>query len=445
LARINNSISEPKSNSILGILLLVLLSISTVLFSNIIAEIFNFVGKAISVNLRLELFTFAAVVYSIFQYVILRHVRNQSAHIFQHGSQIRKIYVGISVIQYFFISSTILLILQMFTISGYSFIVVTLITLVSYTSSSIILSILSIKLFYWVLRERNKIFILYAASMMILTINIISSVAYGQALLLNQRPTDIMKDRLMSDDKHIPQNRSIFYIYSNSSIASFIANFFAAIILLRSFAMKSKIFYWIMAIIPLFYFVSQYSSFLYLILAQVFVSLREVVLFYNITYTIIESLAGSLIGITFFITATKISHPKLKNNLYFCAIGYTVLFNANYIINVASPIFPPFGLLGILYVPLSTYLIFVGIYSAASIGANDNQLRKLIRKTVQESILENISRSENIAQVESQVLRATKKLSNHLEKDTGFNSSYEDEDIREYVKTVATEIDSMKK
>jgi hypothetical protein len=428
LARINNSISEPKSNSILGILLLVLLSISTVLFSNIIAEIFNFVGKAISVNLRLELFTFAAVVYSIFQYVILRHVRNQSAHIFQHGSQIRKIYVGISVIQYFFISSTILLILQMFTISGYSFIVVTLITLVSYTSSSIILSILSIKLFYWVLRERNKIFILYAASMMILTINIISSVAYGQALLLNQRPTDIMKDRLMSDDKHIPQNRSIFYIYSNSSIASFIANFFAAIILLRSFAMKSKIFYWIMAIIPLFYFVSQYSSFLYLILAQV-----------------IESLAGSLIGITFFITATKISHPKLKNNLYFCAIGYTVLFNANYIINVASPIFPPFGLLGILYVPLSTYLIFVGIYSAASIGANDNQLRKLIRKTVQESILENISRSENIAQVESQVLRATKKLSNHLEKDTGFNSSYEDEDIREYVKTVATEIDSMKK
>ncbi len=418
-----------------------LLCISTIFLSNIISGIFYFVGKTISVESRLHLFTFSTITYSVFQYVILRHVRNHSVSLFQQGSQTKIIYSGITIIQYFFVLCIIILILQMFTSSEYSLIFVVLITFVGYISSSVIISVLSIKLLYWVQRKRNKIFILYAVSLIILTINILSSVVYGQAWFLNQHPVDTIRDRLMIDDKHIPQNRIIFNIYSYSSIASFIANFAAAMMLLKSYVQKSKIFYWIVVSIPLFYFVSQYTSLNYLVLKELLVNLSDVVLFYNIINIIIESLAGALIGISFFITATRISNINLKYNLYFCAIGYTLLFSANYIINVSSPIFPPFGLVGIFYLPLSTYLIFVGIYSAASISANDTELRTFIRKTIRDSVLENVGRSE----VEGRILKATKKISNRLEKETGFTPSFEDEDVKEYVKIVSTELARAKK
>ena len=69
------------------------------------------------------------------------------------------------------------------------------------------------------------------------------------------------------------------------------------------------------------------------------------------------------------------------------------------------------------------------------------EVRRFIRKSVRESVLENIGRSE----VESRVLRATKDISNRLEEETGFTSSFEDEDVREYVRIVSTEIDRRRK
>lgn len=423
------------------ILILALLCVSTILLSNIISGIFNFVGKTIAVEVRLQLFTFSILVYCVFQYVILRYFRYQFGFFYQKESKIKKIYTCITIIQYFFILCLIVLLFQMFTNKEYIVILLTMITLVGYVSSSIILSILSIKLFYWIRRKSNRIFVLYVASIIILTINILSSLAYGQDWFLNQRPFDTIQDRLMSDDKHLPQNHAIFYIYSYSSIASFVLNYFAAMMLLKSYSTKSKIIYWIVISVPLFYFVSQYTSLNYFILKMMFVNISDLVLIYHASNTIIESLAGTLIGVSFLVTAKKVPNIKFRNSLYFCAIGYALVFGANYAINISNPIFPPFTVVGMLYVPMSTFLIFVGIYSAAAISANDMEVRRFIRKSVRESVLENIGRSE----VEGRVLRATKDISNRLEEETGFTSSFEDEDVREYVRIVSTEINRIRK
>ncbi|MGA7007360.1 MAG: hypothetical protein WBY28_09825, partial [Nitrososphaeraceae archaeon] len=71
---------------------------------------------------------------------------------------------------------------------------------------------------------------------------------------------------------------------------------------------------------------------------------------------------------------------------------------SNQAVVLASAPYPPFGLATVSFVGLSTYLIFVGIYSSAISVAQDAELRKIVRTTVKEEfdLLRNIGTSHTI-------------------------------------------------
>ena len=108
--------------------------------------------------------------------------------------------------------------------------------------------------------------------------------------------------------------------------------------------------FWILMITPLFIFTSQYTPFLVAILKQILVTPGEIILGYTITSTIGESLGGILIGISFWISGRTINNFRIKNYMYISAVGYICILSSNYAINASSPSYPPFGLVGILYV-----------------------------------------------------------------------------------------------
>jgi hypothetical protein len=69
-----------------------------------------------------------------------------------------------------------------------------------------------------------------------------------------------------------------------------------------------------------------------------------------------------------------------KDYMLISAYGMMLLFTSNQPIGLLLVPYPPFGLATISFMGLASYLIFVGIYSAAVSVSEDTKLRQSILK-----------------------------------------------------------------
>jgi len=427
-----------------------LLSVTTIMIANVIAQTYNTVHTSLTLALRMILFISSIAIYSICQFFLLRYVRNETRSLFENKTNLKKIHIGIKLIQLLFILGMAFLIIDLTFESKYSLITIIFSTTVSYSCASLLMLILSFKLFHWISRGRSKTVLLYAISSLLLAFNLVSSLIYENISLFNLAGSLDANGLYLGESpgnnaRHTVSNIAVKYLYLVSSISAFIANWLAAATLLRTYYTKNQILFWILMIIPMFIFISQYTPFLLLILEQIYDSPGIIILGYTIAYTIVESVGGILIGISFWITGRTIKNPRIKNYMYISAVGYVLLFSSNYAINAASSSYPPFGLVGILYVGLSAYLIFIGIYSAALSMAHNNELRRFVKKSIKnEGILGDIGTSEKYLEIENNVMGASKKLSSELRLQTGLGPTLDDAEIKQYVEEIISEIRSNK-
>ena len=220
-------------------------------------------------------------------------------------------------------------------------------------------------------------------------------------------------------------------------VMSFVATWFATVLLLRHFSTKiGRAKYWVIVSIPLVYFLSQFQT----ILLGIFTPFRlsDPILF-GLTYTLVFSaskpLGGILFGAAFWIVSRGVSHGQVKDYMIISGYGLLLLFTANQHQIIQLNPYPPFGLPTICYVGLASYLILVGIYSSALSVANDVELRRSIRRSVQENsnLLGNIGEAQFEDQLQKTVIRKTRDLSEKIIEETGIASSLEERDIHDYV------------
>ena len=102
--------------------------------------------------------------------------------------------------------------------------------------------------------------------------------------------------------------------------------------------------------------------------------------------------------------------------------------------------YPPFGMVTISYVGLSSYLILVGICFSAISVAQDMKLRRSIRNSIEQNldILDKIG-------VENRIVAFTKALSDEITEDTGVESSLDEQDIKDYMAEVIEETKSLRR
>ena len=97
---------------------------------------------------------------------------------------------------------------------------------------------------------------------------------------------------------------------------------------------------------------------------------------------------------------------------------------------------------------LAPYLFYLGIYSASISVSEDSRLRQSIRKAaIKEStqFLDSIGTAEMEHEIERRVISMTAATKENIEKETGISSSFDDEDIRKYLREVLQEIGSKRK
>jgi hypothetical protein len=124
------------------------------------------------------------------------------------------------------------------------------------------------------------------------------------------------------------------------------------------------------------------------------------------------------------------------------AYGMILLFTSNQPIGLLLAPYPPFGLATISFMGLASYLIFVGIYSAAVSVSEDTKLRQSIRKiAINESkLLDSIGSAE----MEQRVIASTKAAQNRMTRESGIETSLTEEDMKQYLEITLKEIKSKK-
>jgi hypothetical protein len=109
---------------------------------------------------------------------------------------------------------------------------------------------------------------------------------------------------------------------------------------------------------------------------------------------------------------------------------------------VSQAAYPPYGLISVGFTGLSTYLIYVGLYSSAVTLSQDLTLRKTIRKSVleQSKLLDSIATAQMEKELQTSVLTIVKKTSQEMKDDSGIEASLTEEDLRDYMGIVMNEL-----
>jgi hypothetical protein len=223
----------------------------------------------------------------------------------------------------------------------------------------------------------------------------------------------------------------------------------AAVSVLRYYSEKSnpkKL--WIVLCIPLIYFLLQFQPLFLNVFSSLLIS--DPVLFsaiYTITFTMSKPVGGILFAAAFWAIARKLTYNStVRRYMTISAYGIVLMFVSNQALLLATAAYPPFGLATSLFMGISSYLVFVGIYSSAISISNDQELRTSIRRLALRymKLLDSIGTAQVEQEISKRVLTVVKKNQDVLDERTGVKSSLTDEDIKEYLDEVMEEISAIR-
>jgi hypothetical protein len=135
----------------------------------------------------------------------------------------------------------------------------------------------------------------------------------------------------------------------------------------------------------------------------------------------------------------------VRNYTLIAAFGISLFFISDQggsVLYRIGGLYPPYGLLTVSAMALSSYFMLIGIYSSAISVAQDSSLRKLIRKSVQEEfrLLDGIGTAQMQKEIENKVVHFAKRETADLVEDSGIVPSLSDNDVQGYLKQVLDEV-----
>lgn len=418
--------------------------IVAVVIDTSIVKIYRFIAIPFSLDQDIATFIVITIVYVIAQYLLLRRVRVTAGG--KKHFAYKVVHKIVSLIQYSLIALLVFVILQMMIISAYNILIVTAAIAISYILCIVMTGLLALRFFSWFKTTRNAVVLAYTLSAVALSVNAGFTLVYVVEGLFGV--SAVVRPHIGHISASTPYGIMLNSGYVISSIVSFMITWIATILLLRHHSKKIGVAkYWILVTIPLAYFMGQFQP-AFLDIFSVYRTSNTVL--FNVLYTVIFSLSkpvgGILFGIAFWIVARNVHHIALRDYLMIAGYGLLLLFTSNQATVLINSPYPPFGMASTSFVGLSSYLVLVGVYSSAVSVAQDTELRRSIRNSVEQQLdlLDNIGTAEMQNEIVKNILAITKKQSIHSAEETGVGSSLEDEDIREYLAQVMKETKRIK-
>ena len=235
-------------------------------------------------------------------------------------------------------------------------------------------------------------------------------------------------------------------VYKFAATANFVMLLAGSAILLRHYSARlGQIKFWAMVIVPSIYYISILVDAL-----GIYVPASDAELFNYYIYASLNGIIGGiLLGLLFWsISRTMRPNKAVMNYLLLCSYGLVLLSIAT-VGQVSVAAFPPFGIAAFLMLPLSSYMIILGFYSASTSISQDVRLRQYIRELCKadSGFLSTIGEAQLEKKVQakaSDLEGVVKEERLELEKNSGVKSSMQEQDIKQYLLEVLQEVDKHK-
>jgi hypothetical protein len=151
---------------------------------------------------------------------------------------------------------------------------------------------------------------------------------------------------------------------------------------------------------------------------------------------------GIIFGAAFLSIARTLSRgTAIRDYLILAGYGMLIFYIAGSA-TVSQAAYPLFGLVSTAFTGISTYLMYVGLYSSAVTLSQDLTLRKTIRKSVMEQskLLDSIGTAQMERELQTSVLTIAKKTSDKMKENSGIEASLSEDEMRDYMSLVIKEL-----
>lgn len=432
-----------------------ILVVSIILVAIIDMELSNvsdIVSNLLSTSWGVISFTLIVMVYIVAQYFLVKYVKDKSTDIRTKQNVLQSVNRIVTLAQYLLIFLFIVLIFEIILTSEYY--VGILMTVVEITNllNIIIMGLLTKWLFSWYRTRKDPVIILYAISCVMFAVTAAVAIFFV-GNILSSKPSVISETIQVYFPSFEPGSLMsvINYVYYFLGIISYVTMWIASVLLLRYYSKRlGKAKYWIVCSAPLAFFLGQ----LVISIVNLFVPIASntaedqtsFIFYYSIIFTLGSVIGGILFGLPFWIVARTMGYYDSKVNvnlrkyLNICGYGMALFFASGSATVLQTP-YPPFGLVTVSLIGISSYLILVGLYYSAISVSQDIRVRKSIRKFAIEEgkLLDNIGS----AQMEKEISDKVKKFANDdadIVENRITQSSLSEEELKRYFVEVLDEI-----
>jgi hypothetical protein len=435
------------ANSNKAFLVIVSILVIILMIDASFARVYDLIPKQSFADWKIILFAALALISLTCQYFILIYIEKKNLHAqgkSRHGFRRTSIVLRMSQLT---ISTLLVIVIVQTAFSTFYYLplVISLVS-ISYGLAIVMMAILAYQFSLWSRINKNHVTILYAVASASLSVNAGITLVYASDILVDG-PFEKSQFSVGSMVTILPNSstamlNSGFFV---SSIISFSLLWIATVVLLRNHALRlGKLRYWLVISSPLVLFASQFVSFFIGLLNPMFGSDPVSAAFWTtIIFTLSKPIGGVLFGAAFFTIARSVGQNSvLKTYLLVSGCGFILLYAANQASVLLVTPFPPFGITSVSFVGFASYLAILGIYSSAILISEDSRLRQLVRKvgTDQSSLLDNMGTALLKQEIEKRVQKALKENSDKMIEVTGVSSLSSEQELRQYIDEVMSEI-----
>jgi hypothetical protein len=404
----------------------------------IIDQIISFWGLALFVTI--------AAVYAVGQFFMLGLIKSKIRQ--STSGAMRTSESAITIIQYVLTSVVVFIILQMVFSSQYYKDLLLVPTTISIGVVIFLTILLSKKLLSWYRMYRQPIVLLFGLAAAGIVIFMMGKLIWHDSLLLAREPvifpgSDIIWYPNLEEDS--PLNYVLLVLHQTLTAFTLLLWGGAVLLLYHNFRRIGKTRFWVLVGFPIVSLVG------HLVYYYLDIGLTSVVAdpmsppgqLISTLFLFYSGIAvGIVIGLGFVLIGRFLKQgTDARAYMIIAGLGFMMFSNTSISAVFQTP-YPPYGIASLSSLPLSMFMIVVGLsYSAISV-AQDQTLRQIVRKNAKNmKFLESIGRAQMEQEMKSSVMQIFQTNAETLaEQSSGVQPSLSEEEIQQYLDQVIEQL-----
>lgn len=397
-----------------------------------------------STSTNLLIFVTFSIVYAIGGILLINSVSKYSSkYSYRLHMNLKYFHAVIMTTQISIIGIIMTILAQMFLSNRYSLYLLQGSTYLTHISALVFTALLVFLFIGWLKSRRNYIIILYITSFVLISANIILSLVYLETQFYLKtvpyiRPYPV--HNLVISLSVTPWTEVLASTFDILSLSSFLAIWISTITLLYQYRYKvGKIRYFVLTGIPLIYYLIPFQDY-FGSLFSTFI-LNSPIAFgviYVLVFSATKQIGALLFSLGFWTASSLVTNQRVQYSLLTSAIGMALLFGSIEVVTLQYKVYPPYGLVTEAFIPIGSYLLFIGIFTSATSVSRDAQLRKEFYKAAQSQL--SLLKTIGVTQMEKEFEKKLKTVEKRTRLLETPEESYVEEDVKKIMRDVLNEL-----